>query len=89
MAFLLMGRRSHSFDLSSIGMPGCTLRSSLENLWSTATDRNGRGSFVLAPPNSAALLGLVFLNQLFVFDAAANPLGLLGTRRGRGRVGGA
>lgn len=62
------------FDLSALGMTGCTLYTSAD-----ATDGlitfGTTASWSLAIPNQTPLLGLQFYQQAFAFDPGLNPFG--------------
>lgn len=74
------------FDLTPINMPGCFLRTDI--LLSTAVAGSGNtASWSLPVPNVGPLNGLVFFNQAFALDPAANPTGLTVSNLARGRLG--
>lgn len=57
--------------------PGCTIFSSGELPLGFVTDGNGAASVPLRIPNLASLRNLVFFNQFFISDPAANGFGLI------------
>ena len=63
-------------DLTAIGMPGCFARVSLD-VTGVVLGSGGTGSYPLVVPNLPALAGFILHCQAIVFDAAANPTGLV------------
>ena len=61
-------------DLTSLGLPGCFLRTSLE-LTDGILTFGTTGSWSLNIPNQVALLGSQFYQQAFVFDPGLNAFG--------------
>jgi hypothetical protein len=61
-------------DLTFAGMPGCLLRVSSEGL---RLADPGSGFAYVSIPAEGALVDLVFHVQALLFDAAANPAGLV------------
>jgi hypothetical protein len=74
------------FDLAPVGMPGCSLRTSIL-LMQFVTGSNNTATWSLAVPNDQSLLGGLFYNQAFVIDPSANAGGLTVTNGARGRIG--
>ena len=74
------------FDLSSIGMNGCSLRTSSEVSLPLATGA-GAPSLTLAIPLDLALRGVKFYAQYANADAGANLLGVVVTNGLQGLVG--
>jgi hypothetical protein len=74
------------FDLAAIGMPGCTLRTSVDAIVATPLV-GGVGSFAWPLPLSPSALGFAFFAQGLVFDAPANPFGAVLSNAGAGVVG--
>jgi hypothetical protein len=70
--------------------PGCSLFATLDilPLASAVTSASGLAAVSLTWPNDPSLRGLRFYNQWFVHHPAANPLSLLFSNGGAGRVGG-
>ena len=74
------------FDLTQFGMPGCHLRAeALATQFVVGTGTSA--SWSLAIPSATSFLGVVFFNQAFSFDPAANAAGLTVTNAGRARIG--
>jgi len=75
-----------ALDLTSIGMPGCTLGLNI-----IATEivpaAAGAGQWALAIPNNPAWLGQSIYHQAVGFDLPANALGFLTSNLGQGIVG--
>ena len=75
------------FDLTSIGMPGCTLHVGGE-LTLPVPHTTGVGRVVLAIPALPTLLGAAFYDQVVALDPAANRLGATVSNAGEAHVGG-
>ncbi len=75
------------FDLTGAGAPGCRVLASLEMVVGVPIDPTGETNLTLPIPPNAALVGAPFFDQWFVLDPAANPLQLLVSNGGRGRIG--
>jgi len=73
------------FDLSVIGMTGCTLYSSGDLLF-PLTNVLGVASWSVALPATSS--GTTFYNQAIVADPSANSLGLIVSDAGEANVGG-
>jgi hypothetical protein len=71
------------FDLAPVGAPGCNLAVSGDLLFGFPNIL-GVGTWTFTVPNQP---GVVFYQQAFAFDPAANSLGLTVTNGGRGTVG--
>jgi hypothetical protein len=63
------------FDMTAAGMPGNTLYAAGEYQFTTAADAAGSGSYLIAVPNIASLVGQDLYFQWYCFDALANPRG--------------
>ena len=61
-------------DLTSLGMPGCSLRTSID-LTDGLLTFGTTASWSLAIPNQIALLGSLFYQQAFAFDPPLNAFG--------------
>lgn len=61
-------------DLTVVGMPGCSLRTSID-LTDTLFTGQTTAAWSLAIPNQASLLGATFHQQAFVFNTVLNPFG--------------
>lgn len=77
IVLLLVGLSSVNFPLG--GAPGCSLLNGLEIgvLDSAITDPTGSATRPFALPKDPVFDGFTFRSQWFVFDPAANPLGLV------------
>lgn len=75
------------FDLTPLGAAGCKLLASANVQVSMTTNGTGSAKLTINVPNNNALVDVVFYNQMYVFDAQANPLGLSWTNGGTGKVG--
>lgn len=71
----VFGSLNLPFDLSIIGMTGCSLLASQEFV-AGGVNTGGTGSSVIPIPNDAGLLGAFVYFQALVPDAGANGLGL-------------
>lgn len=76
------------WNLTPLGAKDCFLNASFDLITGTTLDANGNGKVTFAVPNAAGLYGLTWHNQYFVFDAAANVLGLVFTNGGTAVIGG-
>ncbi len=74
------------FDLTAIGMSGCTLYTSLD-LTVPMVNQGGSATWTLPVPNVPALAGAKFYDQAVVFDPLANPAGLITSNAQSGTVG--
>lgn len=75
-----------AIDLTSIGMPGCTLGMQIISN-ETLPANAGDGQWSLAIPNNPAWLGQSIYHQAVGLDLAANALGLLTSNLGEALVG--
>jgi hypothetical protein len=75
------------FDLTPLGMPGCSLLTSVV-LTQVATGTGNAATWSIGVPNDSSILGASFFNQAFVPSPTTNPAGLVVTNAGRGRLGG-
>jgi hypothetical protein len=76
------------FDLGPLGAAGCLIQASVGATVFTPTDpATGQAVLNLNLPANASLFGLLFYNQWFVHDAAANALGFKVSNGGAGTVG--
>ena len=73
-------------DLSSMGMPGCTLFVS-GPLILPVLNTGGAGSVSFPVPGDPVLLAGSFYNQAFVADPPANAAGIIASNAGEGRIG--
>ncbi|MCK5941483.1 MAG: vanadium-dependent haloperoxidase [Planctomycetes bacterium] len=73
-------------DLTSIGMPGCELGLDIIVL-DVVNQTAGEGQWALPIPNTPAWIGQSIWHQAVGFDPAANALGYITSRTGRGLVG--
>lgn len=75
-------------DLSSLGMTGCTLRSSIEIIDLVGIGPSARVLVHALPiPNQAGLIGLQFHLQYLSIAPGANPAGAILSNAGTGRIG--
>ncbi|HEX6812621.1 MAG TPA: hypothetical protein VF384_13425 [Planctomycetota bacterium] len=72
--------------LAVLGMPGCNAYVSLE-IWALLTSVNGACNWTIPIPNHQSLAGVRFYVQGLVPDVDVNPLGLVTTNGGAGRIG--
>lgn len=72
--------------LDGFGMPGCALAVALDALVPVAGS-GGQAVHTLPIPASSSLVGVAFDNQAAVFDAAANPMGLVLSDAAHGVIG--
>jgi hypothetical protein len=93
-AVLLLGQSNSTwgavslpFSLAGLGAPGCSLLASGELMVVMIANTAGSASTKLSVPNDASLENAGFYNQVLVFDAQANALGLAVTRGGVARIG--
>ncbi|MFQ5507057.1 MAG: hypothetical protein ACE5F1_19980 [Planctomycetota bacterium] len=75
-------------DLTGAGAPGCWLLVSVDLTLCFAVSGTGSGSVKLDIPNDASLCGVRFHNQFYILDSTANPLKLVWSNGGSGRIGG-
>lgn len=75
------------YDLSTLGAPGCFLRTSVGATLFASTDASGDATATLPIPNTGALIGINFYDQWFVYTAGANTLGFLTSNGGVGQIG--
>src|SRR5262249_56250528 len=72
--------------LTGPGMTGCTLYASPDvSLLLAAT--GGTATWTFQIPNNQGLVGLLFYNQAFVFDAPANTAGITATNAAEALIG--
>jgi hypothetical protein len=75
------------FDLTPLGMPGCSVLSSAD--FSFLVFANGTAAtFSTLIPNSAITIATSFSEQCFVLDPAANPAGITASNAALATVGG-
>lgn len=74
------------WDLSSLGMPGCTMRSSPEFLYFAPVSA-GRATLALPLPNDPGLVGVQFSSQAFVVEPGINAIGAIVSNAGVGVIG--
>lgn len=93
-AVLLTGSSSSSWlgvglplSLGLAGAPGCTVLASGEVQTPVQVDAAGAAAVVMRVPATPSLVSLSLFQQWLILDAAANPLGLVLTAGGEGRVG--
>ncbi len=72
--------------LDALGMPGCVLLASPDQLF-FATANSGVAQLSLVVPNDANLVGLQFFMQAMASDAAANAFGAVLSNAGAGTLG--
>ena len=73
-------------DLSFLGMSGCLLLTSIDDIVSLLPN-GGRAQWDLSIPAIQSLVGLSFYQQAFVVDPAANLLGATVSNAGHGTMG--
>lgn len=73
-------------DLAAWGMPGCTLYTN-GILLVPVSVQGGSGVATVTVPNAANLLGVPFYAQALATDPPANPVGVVLSNAGEGRVG--
>jgi hypothetical protein len=90
LAFLFVGVSNTTygptplpFSLATLGAPGCSVLCSGEQLY-PLTNVLGSAVWSVPIPN---LPSLMFYNQAFAFDPAANALGISASNAGQGTVG--
>lgn len=90
LAAIWVGFTKTNVPLPANLAPTCTLYTTLDvfPLAGRVTDGNGFASVSYPVPNDASLRGVKFYNEWFVFDKAANTLGLTFTNGGEATVGG-
>lgn len=76
------------YDLSSVGMTGCTQYTNIKFMANLVADPAGEAQFDVALPNVPALLDSVLYTQAFSADLAANPLGATTSNALEVRLGG-
>jgi hypothetical protein len=86
-AVLLFGVTRNSMDLTSLGMPGCTLYASVDVAVALQI-QGGAARFGVQVPRDAALMGGAFFNQALSLEPGANALGVIASGGGQGRIGG-
>ncbi|MFQ5505543.1 MAG: hypothetical protein ACE5F1_12200 [Planctomycetota bacterium] len=75
------------FDLTPLGMTGCSLLASMDIMLGGTTDSVGKASTKIPVPNNQALVGSVLFNQYLVVDPGANNAGLVWTAGGKMTIG--
>jgi len=75
------------FDLGALNAPGCAILASGQVVLGATTSGLGSTQVTIAIPNDPVLPGVVFYNQWFVLNPAANPLGLGASGGGQGTIG--
>ncbi|MEM7205378.1 MAG: kelch repeat-containing protein [Planctomycetota bacterium] len=80
------GAISLPFDLTLVGMTGCTLYTGGEAILPVANPA-GLASFSIPIPADPALVGRSFYNQGLVVDPSANPLGLITSNAACAHIG--
>ncbi|MCA8968643.1 MAG: hypothetical protein KDC95_02625 [Planctomycetes bacterium] len=73
-------------DLTGAGAPGCSLLVSFDVV-SGLPIVSGSGKVTFTIPNQSSLAGVVFHNQFFVLDAAANAMKLTWSNAGTATIG--
>lgn len=73
--------------LDTVGAPGCTLLTGLDQLDFALMTPAGGASVAFRVPNTHGLMGLDFYQQFAVLDSTINALGLVGSNGGHGTVG--
>jgi len=88
IAIMVIGWQQFStpISLGFLGMPGCTLHTSLDGT-ALLAGQNGQAKWFLPIPNQPSLVGLHFYNQALVFDPAANPFGAVLSDAAEGVIG--
>ena len=74
-------------DLRPLGAPGCQLLTSPDVLLHTRTDATGAAKLTFTIANRSALVGVRFFDQFVVTDPTINPLGLVVSNGGAGKIG--
>ena len=74
------------FNMTIIGMIGCTLYTSLDRSIPMVS-QGGVATWTLSVPNAIGLAGAQFYDQAVVFDPLANPFGLIASNAQQGVVG--
>jgi hypothetical protein len=74
------------FDLTSLGMPGCTLLASGDSSRLVFAAGN-TASFSFPIPNDQAFVGFDFYNQAFALDPAANAAGVVASNAAQVHIG--
>jgi hypothetical protein len=74
------------FDLGPFGMPGCTLWTSLDELFPFVSGGSSATWSAAVPPNPG-LLGQRFYNQALVLEPGANQAGVVVSNACEGRIG--
>jgi hypothetical protein len=80
------GQFALPFDLTSLGMPGCSLLVS-GHLIDVVPNQGGTATWSLQIPTQTELVGANFYNQLFALDPGANPLGVIVTNGSQSTLG--
>ncbi|MFQ5505542.1 MAG: hypothetical protein ACE5F1_12195, partial [Planctomycetota bacterium] len=75
------------FDLTPLGMTGCTLLASIDITKGAATDAKGNAAVKLPIPNDTALVGAKTFHQYLILDPKANSAGFAWTAGGALTVG--
>ncbi|MFQ5505702.1 MAG: hypothetical protein ACE5F1_13030, partial [Planctomycetota bacterium] len=75
------------FNLTPLGMTGCTLLASMEILRPGATDATGTAVTKLPVPNNTAFVGRALYSQYLIADRAANRGGWVWTAGGKMTIG--
>ncbi|MCA8970110.1 MAG: hypothetical protein KDC95_10015 [Planctomycetes bacterium] len=90
VAAVWLGLNQWSVPMPSHLAPGCSLYASFEvlPLAGRITDSSGFASVELPIPGSITFHGVKFYNEWFVFDQAANALGMTFSNGGAGTIGG-
>lgn len=75
------------FDLTPLGLTGCSLYTSVEFADFILTGQYGIAGWGMGIPNNPELAGLQFFNQAVFPDSGANPGGFVFTNAGAGVIG--
>lgn len=93
-AFGLIGRSRTSFlgqplpfDLGIIGMPGCQLLMSGDELTASLSNVSGRAPWTVRFPLDLRLIGTHYYLQAAVLDPTVNPLGVIVSNGGQAFIG--
>ncbi len=80
------GATTLPLDLGFMGIPGCKLLVS-PDLFVPLANLGGKASWSATVPRTPILIGAVFFQQGFVLDRGANPLGVVVSNAGEGKIG--
>ena len=82
----MAGPISLPFDLTPLGMTGCSLLVSTEQFF-PVFNFSGATTWTLSIPRDPSLLGESFFNQALVAEASANPFGVIVSNGGQAVLG--